>query len=203
MKAHMKTQQFTRIAAIMLAAVSMPAAAQLGVTFIDGGYAELCSDVAKTQDAEKRVELTGSRLGASPIEICTMAINFGESSLFEIAASYNNRGVLYFEKAQMTEALRDFEEAISVHDSLGQAHINRGYVLVGMQRWADSVAAFDKGIALGGEELDKAYFNRGVAHEELGQLREAYKDYLKASELNPVWEDPKRELARFTVKKPK
>jgi tetratricopeptide (TPR) repeat protein len=201
----MKTQRLTvsRVVATFLAALSMPAMAQLGVTFIDGGYAELCSDVAKAQNDEQRVELTGSRLGSSPIEICTMAISFGESSLFDIAASYNNRGVLYFLKGQMTEALSDFEEALKVQDTLGQAYINKGYVMVGMQRWADGVAAFGKGIALGGEELDKAYFNRGIAHEELGQLREAYKDYLQASTLNPIWEEPKRELARFTVKNQK
>jgi hypothetical protein len=31
------------------------------------------------------------------------------------------------------------------------------------------------------KEAEKAYYNRAIAHEELGNVREAYLDYLKAS----------------------
>ena len=48
-------------------------------------------------------------------------------------------------------------------------------------------------------EPEKAYYNRGVAEERLGDVRSAYFDYRTASQLKPDWSLPKIELARFTV----
>ncbi len=170
------------------------------VTFIDGGYAELCSTAAHNIDDVQWVELTGSRLVIPSLEICTLAIEEGGGTVETLASSYNNRGVLLFDAGKLEESLSDFDDAIAVHPMLAAAHINKGYTLVGLQRWADSLPAFDRGIALGAPEPARAHFNRGIAHEELGHVREAYQDYLKASELNPEWEEPKRELTRFTVR---
>ena len=169
------------------------------IVFIDGGYAELCSELAHNPD-HTTVELTGSRLGIPTVDICTRAIENEAATPEEMAGVYNNRGVLLFDQGRLEEALSDFEEAIRVQDSLAAAHINCGYTLIALQRWADSIAAFDKGIALGPPNPAKAHFNRGIAREELGQVREAYQDYLKASELNPEWAEPKLELGRFTVR---
>ena len=170
------------------------------ILFIDGGYAEMCSSLATSiQDAE-RVALTGSRLGVSSMQICTMAIEDGETTLEQQAASYNNRGVLWFSEGNYDAALKDFDAAIAINDHLAQSYINRGYTLNAMKRWQDSVAAFDQAVALGEiPEADKVYFNRDIAHEETGNVRGAYFDYKKASELNPLWEAPKNELNRFTV----
>jgi tetratricopeptide (TPR) repeat protein len=170
------------------------------VTFIDGGYAEMCSTAATNIDDVDSIELTGSRLTLQPLDICTRAIEDSAGTLLQKASSYNNRGVLLFDQQRLLEALSDFEAAIEVQGALAAAHINRGYTLVALQRWEDSVAAFDRGIELGAPEPARAHFNRGVAHEELGHVREAYQDYSKAAELNPEWEEPKRELARFTVR---
>src|SRR5688572_29298479 len=170
------------------------------VQLFDGGYAEICASAAHHIGDVQEVEVTGTRLDKSPVEICTLAIRSADSSTNR-AGSYNNRGVLLFAQGATQEALSDFDQAILVNDNLAQAHVNRGYVLVGMQRWADSIAAFDRGIELGSTELPKAHFNRAIAHEELGHVREAYQDYLKASELDPLYEDPRRELTRFTVRR--
>jgi tetratricopeptide (TPR) repeat protein len=172
------------------------------VQFFDGGYAELCAMAARNNsmaNMPEPVELTGSRLGIEPVEICTLAIRTADSSMNR-AASYNNRGVMLFAQGLIAESLADFEEAIRVDDSLAQAYVNRGYTLIALMRWADSIEAFDRGISLGSEEQAKAHFNRGIAHEELGHVREAYQDYLKASELDPLWEEPKQELTRFSVR---
>lgn len=172
------------------------------IQFFDGGYAELCETAARGNDLEMppNVELTGTRLGIEPIDLCTLAVNSAEN-IHNRAASYNNRGVLLFAQGAINEALSDFEQAIRIHDTLAEAYVNRGYALVALQRWEESLDAFDKGIELGTSELAKAYFNRGIAHEELGHAREAYGDYLTASELDPLWEEPKRELTRFTVRR--
>jgi tetratricopeptide (TPR) repeat protein len=175
------------------------AQAQAEVMFFDGGYAEMCAAAAKSVDQPGAMQVTGSRLGVPPLDICNMAIKSDGATAVLVGSSYNNRGVLYFAQGDLEAALRDFDEAVQLHDTLAQAHVNRGYTLVSLQRFADSIPAFTRGIELGTEEMDKAYYNRGVAHEETGNVREAYYDYLKASELNPEWQQPKNELSRFSV----
>ena len=60
----------------------------------------------------------------------------------------------------------------------------------------------DRGLALGVREPQKAWYNRGVANEGLGDLTAAYRDYSRAAELDPEWTAPKSELARFSVSQP-
>lgn len=176
------------------------AATGTDVTFIDGGYAEMCSSVAHNLDNARPIALTGSRMSIAPLQICTLAIEDRATLPADLAASYNNRGVLLFDQGKLQEALADYDAAIAVSGTLAAAHINRAYTLIAMERWEDSIASFDRGIELGAPEPARAYFNRGVAHEEVGHVREAYYDYKLASELNPEWEEPKRELERFTVR---
>jgi hypothetical protein len=38
-----------------------------------------------------------------------------------------------------------------------------------------------------------------MAREDAGDLVGAYLDYRQASQLDPAWDRPKKELARFTV----
>ena len=176
------------------------------LTIIDGGYAEQCSMAARNPQAASGITITGSRVIISPIRLCTLAIQEG-SEADNRAASYNNRGVLHFEAANYDDALADFTEAVQLDDTLTFAHINRGNIFNLREQWAQAISAFDRAIELGIQgsearevrELARAHFNRGIAHENLEQLREAYLDYLKASELAPEWEEPRLELERFEV----
>lgn len=188
---------FAAVTAVALG--SAPGRAHADVKFFDGGYAELCSSAAHNLETQGRTEVTGSRLAVPPLELCTLATKNGEVA--SIAGSYNNRGVVYFHQGSLPAALSDFEEAIRREETLAIAHINRGYTLIALERWADSITAFDRGLALGTSESAKAHFNRGIAHEETGQVRAAYYDYKKAAELAPEWDAPKRELERFSVQK--
>jgi tetratricopeptide (TPR) repeat protein len=182
------------------AATSAIAAAVTDVTFIDGGYAEMCSSAAHHTSGVQAMELTGTRMSISPVQICTMAINDRTTVPADRAASYNNRGVLLFDQGKLQEALADFDAAIAAAQTLAAAHVNRAYTLLALERWEDSIASFDRGIELGAPEPARAHFNRGVAHEEAGRVREAYYDYKLASELSPEWEEPQHELERFTVR---
>lgn len=209
--------------ATVLASATTHAQPVSPLTIIDGGYAEQCSMAARNPQGASGVIITGSRVIISPIQICTLAIQEGGEAENR-AASYNNRGVLHFEAANFDDALADFTEAVHLKDTLTFAHINRGNIFNLREQWAQAISAFDRAIELGiqpkpgrtGEtiespesrqasevravrELARAHFNRGIAHENLEQLREAYRDYLRASELAPDWEEPRRELERFEV----
>ena len=209
--------------ATVLASATIHAQPASPLTIINGGYAQQCSLAARNPQAASGIMITGSRVIIPPIRLCTLAIQEGGETANR-AASYNNRGVLHFEAANYDDALADFTEAVHLDDTLTFAHINRGNIFNLREQWAQAISAFNRAIELGiqprsgsvGEttessasrqaskvrevrELARAHFNRGIAHENLEQLREAYLDYLRASELAPEWEEPHKELERFEV----
>ncbi len=110
-----------------------------------------------------------------------------------------DRGVINMADKRYARALDDFEGAIRHDASIGDAYTNRGAALLGLKRYAEGKADIDRGLSLGSEEPQKAYFNRAVANEHLGDEKAAYLDYQKASELDPKWAEPKTELLRFSV----
>lgn len=188
------------LASLMMGGITAAPAAEL--LFLDGGYAEQCARAAEQVYQGRPLPqqaVTGTRLGFTAMEICSRAVNGYDGANENVAESYNNRGVLWFAQGDMEAALRDFERAVRERSTMAQAHVNQGYTLVALQRWSDAVAAFTRGIELGSAELPKAHYNRGIAHEETGALREAYADYRRAAELAPEWEDPQQELGRFQV----
>ena len=71
--------------------------------------------------------------------------------------------------------------------------------MIGQGHDADGIAEIDRGLALNPMEPEKAYFNRAIAEERLGDLKSAYADYRKAQTLKPDWPLPANELARFKV----
>lgn len=211
-------------AAALMASTSGQAQPGSPITFIDGGYSEHCAAAARNPEVAPRVVITGSRNPLSGIQLCTLAIQQSGVDRVNTAANYNNRGVLHFAAGNNDAALSDFTEAARMDDTLVFAHINRGNLLNLREQWAEAIAAFDRAIELGippgpgstgnaadlsesskawhsraVRELARAHFNRGIAHENLQRFREAYVDYLRASELAPDWEDPQRELQRFEV----
>lgn len=197
-----KYAPFVHLQAALLLCIGGPAArAAPDVKFIDGGYAQLCSSAAQNLDTLTSFTITGSRLPLSAVEVCTLAIKAGDSDATNLAGSYNNRGVLLFAQGDFSGSLRDFDKARRLTDTLPEVDVNRGYALVALERWAEAVEAFDRGIAQGAPELAEAYHSRGIAHEELGNVRQAYYDYLEAAELDPEWEKPREELSRFEVKR--
>ncbi len=182
-----------------------PVAGHAQVIFLEGGYTEYCANAAHLTDRPEETLVTGSRLSLDPIESCTRAIlEEGENR----ALNYNNRGVIYFSHENYIAAVKDFNEAVRLNKESGQFHFNLGLALLRLQLWEESLAVFNRGLELTGIpsedtgtfKLAEIYYNRGVAHEESGNIRQAYYDYLRASELAPDWMLPHEELARFSVR---
>jgi tetratricopeptide (TPR) repeat protein len=171
------------------------------VLFLNGGYAQMCSSAAKQVDHPEMMAITGSRLDVDPLKICTLAITEDANARHIVSGSYNNRGVIYFSRSNYAAAISDFQEAIRMQPDLGVVYVNLGYTYAAQQRWAEAIAPLSRGIELGADDLPKAYYNRGIAYEETGRATEAYRDYLKASELAPEWEAPRSELTRFSVRR--
>ena len=163
-------------------------ASQAAVTVIGGGMAQACSKAALSGATEFKFEA-----------VCTMALDSELLSMRDRAGTYVNRGVLKLRRKEFASAEFDFNKAIQAKPDLGEAYINRGASSVGARRYAEGLTDLNKALELGVDEPEKAYYNRARAYEGLDNMKAAYFDYQKAIELKPDWEQPKKELARFSV----
>lgn len=166
--------------------------AMAGVTVMGNGFAAECSRSAKAVSMRQPPAYEA-------VKTCTRAIEDEFLNTHDLAGTYVNRGVLYLASQQFDSAIKDFDAALGVQPGLGEAYVNRGAALIGQQHDAEGIADIDKGLTLGASEPEKAYYNRAIGKERTGDVKGAYYDYLKASELKPDWDAPKAELSRFTV----
>jgi len=196
-----KSMKFALAASLNIALLAGGTASQAAVAVLGGGMAESCYKAARNSVAapDQRVDFTGTRVGMDPIQMCTLALRSEALGTRGRAGTYTNRGVLLFVDNSFEAALSSFDKAINLDDDIAEAHINRGASLVAMQRWAEGLEALTVGLKMNPNEAEKAYYNRAIANEELGNVREAYLDYRKAAELKPEWEQPRIQLTRFTV----
>ncbi|HTK35449.1 MAG TPA: hypothetical protein VL358_09215 [Caulobacteraceae bacterium] len=183
------------VLALGLMAASPPTFAQRGMASVWGNaQAKACAEHATLVS-------DGKMSPAFAVETCTEALNVENLNNHDLAATRNNRGVLYLTMADDAEARDDFTAAAKIEPRLGEVWLNQGVADIHMGQNTEAVAAIEQGLTLGLDEPWKAYLNRGIARENLGDVKGAYADYKKAQELKPDWEPPKAELARFTVKK--
>jgi len=180
------------------------ASANAVVIVLGSGFGQVCYEAAKARSEGMPfipLQLTGTQIDAKPIEICSMALEDGQLSARDMAGTFVNRGVLLFLEGDFRAALADFDASIRMDGNIGESHANRGAALVALKRWADSIPSITKGIEMQAAEMEKSYYNRAIANEEIGNVRGAYMDYMKAAELKPEWEPPRAQLTRFTVKR--
>jgi len=167
------------------------ASADASTLVIGGGAAKECATAA-----------IDGRSDEASVTKCTLALETEIISFRDRARTFVNRGVLQMRQRDYEDAVSDFDAASKIDPSLGEAYVNRGAAYVWSKRYGEGLAQIDQGLALGVKDPEKAYFNRAIAHEKLGDVKAAYLDYTKAAELDPDWDAPKTELTRFTVKRP-
>lgn len=180
------------VAALLAGAWTSSHSAHAAVSVLGGQMAESCYKHAI--DAADR-----GRLDYDAIKTCTLALAAEPLNTHDFAGTHVNRGVLELVRGHYWDAKRDFDTGVKLMPELGEAWTNRGAAQVALQQWQDGIADIDRGLALNAEEPEKAYFNRALAYEGLGDLKQAYLDFKKASELKPDWDQPRQEMARFTL----
>ena len=177
---------------LLAAAVLAAQPANAAFTVFGNGLAQLCSETAKNMEH-------GIAPPPRAIEDCTTAIDYENLTGRDLAGTHINRGILYMNRGLYADAKRDFDSALAIAPTVGEAYVNRGAALVGLKSFNEAIADIDRGLALNPDEPEKAYFNRGLAHEGLDDIPAAYRDYSHAAELKPGWAPPLNELSRFTV----
>ena len=170
-----------------IAVLSLLAAgsAHAAVTVMGEGAAAVCSAAALAGDA------SDEHLAA-----CNQAVL--EASPEYKAGTHVNRGVLLLRRREFDAARADFETAEALKPGFGEAVVNRGGSFVAQRRYIEGLIEIDRGLAMGPEEPEKAYYNRAIANEGLDDKAAAYLDYLKALELAPEWEAPREQMLRLS-----
>lgn len=182
----MHKRLFVALGAALLTAGASSAYA--AVTVLGSGFAAACSDAAIAGESDGRFQ-----------DMCTMSLDNELLNAHDRAGTYVNRGVMKLRRTNYVSAEHDFALAAKTMPELGEIYVNLGASYIGQKRFAESVTEINKGIELGTDELEKAYYNRALAYERLGDVKSAYFDYQKALELSPDWLAPREQLTRFTV----
>jgi len=176
--------------AALAAAVSVPA---LGaVTVVGNSSARMCFEAADSPMMPTIRE----------IRYCDDAFAEGAMSSHDTVATHVNRGILRLRRNQMDAALADFDHAIRLDPRQPEAYLNKGAALIRLNNPTEALRLFTVAIEYQTRRPEIAHFGRAIANESLGNVRAAYDDYRRASELDPDWRDPQTELRRFRVVTP-
>ena len=101
----------------------------------------------------------------------------------EDADAWYNLGIGYRRSGQIDNAIEACSRVLSIDPIYVEAFINRGSTLIDLGRFEDSLADYDKALALG--EIPAAYNGRGDAYVGLGRFEEARADFERSIELMP------------------
>jgi tetratricopeptide (TPR) repeat protein len=173
-------------------AIALPGAASASSMVVGSGLARMCFEAAD-----------GERANSSTMGICDRALTEEALSWDDQVATYVNRGILRARTSDFAGAMTDYDRALKLDPSAAEAYLNKGALILKTQRdWRKARAMFDAALERRTRRPEFAYYGRAITHEIAGDVAGAYADYLKASKLAPTWEEPKKELTRFSVRKP-
>jgi tetratricopeptide (TPR) repeat protein len=101
------------------------------------------------------------------------------------ARPYYNRGVVYWERGNVEQAISDFSKAIARNpNNYALAYYNRGVAYDEQGRFLEALADYTRAIQVN-PSLAEPYNNRGNLFKRAGNLAQAYIDFNKAIEVNP------------------
>ena len=173
------------------AAILSATSASASILTVGGSFAESCFRFAE------------SRVGTlEALSTCDRAFTEQALSAEDEFATYVNRGIVKMHRREFSGAQADFDRAGALKPKRGEPWLNMGVLKFKQGNSRAAIALFDKALELGTDEPEVAYFGRGLAHEDIGDLKSAYADLRRAAELRPRWSQPAQELARYQVRRP-
>ena len=136
------------------------------------------------------------------ISVCSAALRSSSLTRYDQIATLVNRGIVRFRIEDFAGAIADFDAAMELEPNQPDAMINRGITMLAAGEDIDASLRFiDDGLARHPQRPWVGYYGRAVGNELAGRDGAAYRDYRRASELQPRWDLPRRALDRFSVRR--
>lgn len=179
-------------AAALAAALAQPTSGSSSgsVTVIGSSSARMCYEAAESALTTRNQE----------ISYCDQALAEGRLIQSDLVATHINRGILRQRRSDYDGAVADFERARAIDPGYPETYLNHGALLLRREQAGPARDMFTAAIERRTRRPALAHYGRGIANETLGDLRAAYNDYRRATELAPDWRDPQVELRRFRVR---
>ena len=171
-----------------VAMLVIPSAGQGAAFTLGGPLSQNCYEAALSGDSR-----------SFTIESCDRSLSEEAMSQRDRAATFVNRGILRMLKGSRGEADADFDSAIKLDQSLADAWLNKGFLRLKDNRGREALPLIEEGIKRGPQRQALAYFARGLAYEDVGDVGAAYADLQRAHDLEPNWSLPAQYLARYQV----
>lgn len=182
---------FRKSALAAIAGLSVAAfgvSANAAVSVLNGSLAHSCYEAA---------EYGGS--ADDGIKTCTAALQEEALTVKDRAATMINLGILRSQDEDSEGALASYNQGLGLDPTLGEGYVDRGATEIVLKNYDAAVADITKGIELNATRPEIAYYDRAIANEALGNIKAAYLDYKKASEISPDFALANEQLLRFKV----
>lgn len=185
MKLHLST-----LPAISILLFGLSAPANAVVMVIGNELAHDCFTIAKA--------------GVDPVNgiaTCTSALENQALSPHDRAGTFVNRGAIKMSLGRVDDAMNDYNTGIRILPELADAYVDRAGAFIMQKRFDEAMTDVNRGIQLGPTYPFAGYYNRAVAEQLSGKLKEAYFDYQKTLELEPKFAPAAERLKDFVVTK--
>jgi tetratricopeptide (TPR) repeat protein len=176
-------------ASVLLSAAAFALPAQAQVQVVGNGLPHDCYIQAEySQDLK------------AAISVCDDALKGQAMSNPDRASTLINRAILRARTGDTDGAMDDYGVALGIGAKMGEAYLNRSATLIAMRRYADAQKDADRAIELGTQSIEVAYYNRGLANEQMGNVQAAYEDFKASSRAKPDFAPAADELSHFRLK---
>ena len=134
----------------------------------------------------------------SSVFTCLKAISDKTISKKDLDATRINLGIIYNNKLNPRLALEQFKIAFKNEKMKAEVLLNQGNSLLLLKNYKGALEKYQASYDNNLEDISAIYFNKGMAHEYLGNIDEAVSFYKKAVTLNPslidYFENKRRKL---------
>ena len=179
------------VLAVSVAAFTAALPADAGISVLDGSFAEGCFNAAEQHN-----------ITLESMNTCDRAFVDEALSNQDRLATHVNRGIVRMLRNDYQRAQIDFSAAMEMDPKRSEPYLNMAILQLRAGKSAEAVPLFSKAIELGTELPEVAYYGRGLAQEDVGNVKAAYADLQQAASLKPNWDAPRRDLARYKVSRP-
>lgn len=174
-------------AAAAALALAIPTAAHSGSFTLGGPLAVHCYTAALERDTTRPA-----------LEACDRSLAEEPLMASDRAATLVNRGILFMLSGQFAVADQDFDKAIAIDQAAPDPWLNKAFLRLRQRKGGEALPLLEKAMDLRARREALVYLARGLAHEQLGNYGAAYADLTRAQSIEPGWDMPAKQLARYS-----